>query len=143
MKTHQRIAIWGLLCFIMALMLSCGAMLSHGREVSTPRPNGLGVVIPTINPNTSLIGSIVNGTFIHDKDGRTATAVTIHPKGMYSLFDEGIAFCGDQADNLSTPDGHILQGILVFTYRRQASRLVDGVPCFELRSVYDIVERLP
>ena len=135
----KKIIIIILLAFIAAMMLTCGAQLSHA--TTTQRTNAFGAVIGNIDPNMSLLGSIVSGQLVADQDGRNATAIRIHPKGMYALFDESIAFCGDQTDKLSTPMGNILQGDLVFTYRRQASRLVDGVPCFELRSVYPIQEK--
>lgn len=136
-KTFQKIAVGFVLAVFVSLMLTCGAELSHG--TTTDQPNSLGVVISNINPNTSLVGSIVDGQIVADKDGREATAIRIHPIGMYALYDQTIAFCGDQTVKLTKPDGRVIQGDIVFIYRRQAARLIDGIPCFELKSAFPVL----
>lgn len=138
--TKSQIAAIILLSTLIALMLSCGAALCHAEGVQE-RPNGLGAVIDHVDPNVSLVGSLVAGQAIEDNDGREGTVVRIHPLGMYSLFDEAITFCGDEKDKITkTGTNDLLVGNYAFTYRRAASRLINGVPCFALRSVYPIVE---
>jgi hypothetical protein len=85
--------VWIAIFLILAIMASCGVALTHAKTTSG-HPNSLGVVVGEINPNTSLVASIIGGLFVHDRDGRTATALRVHPKGMYALFDEMILFCG-------------------------------------------------
>jgi hypothetical protein len=115
-------------------MLSCGVALCHA-EGAQERPATLGVVIDHIDPNVSLVGSVVAGQMVADEDGRQGTAVRIHPKAMYALFDETVTFCGDESARVSRADGTLISGNYAFTYRRAAARLIKGVPCFELRSV--------
>lgn len=137
--TNKTVAGIILLATLAALMISCGVALCHATEAQE-RPNGLGVVIDHSNPNVSLVGSIVAGHMVSDADGREGTAIRIHPRGMYSLFDETVTFCGDESARMMTPGGNLLQGWLVFTYKRASPRLISGIPCFELRSVDKIQE---
>jgi hypothetical protein len=132
-KTLQKLAVGFVLAVFLSLLLTCGAELSHGS--TSNHSNSLGIVISHTNPNTSVVGTILDGAIVADKDGREGTVLRIHPLGMYGLYDESITFCGDQTGAVSRPDGRILPGDLVFIYRRQAARLIDNVPCFELKSV--------
>jgi len=140
--TRKTLAAIVLLTTLAAVMLSCGAALCRGEVPQAPetRPTALGIVVDHSNPNASLVGSVVAGQMLQDADGRQATEVRIHPKGMYALFDETLLFCGDESSRVARPDGHLLTGNYAFTYRRAASRLIDGVPCFALRSVDKIAE---
>ncbi len=138
--TRKTVAAIVLLSVLAALMISCGAALCRADAPET-HPTPLGVLVDHSNPNVSLVGSIVAGQMVADADGREGTEVRVHPRGMYALFDETVVFCGDQRDKLTTPDGYTIVGNLVFTYRRAASRLINGVPCFTLRSVDKIEEK--
>lgn len=129
------------LAVFISLMLTCGVELSQA--TTTGQPNGLGVVIDKPRPNTVSIGTILDGAIVADKDGREGTVLRIHPIGTYALYDESLTFCGDQTVAIANPDGRIKQGDLVFIYRRQASRLLDGIPCYELRSVRALLPEKP
>ena len=130
---------------VLLLFMVCISILAHcsdtTKQCMLPEGcNSLGVVISNVDPNVSLVGSIVSGEMHQDKDGRVGTSVRVHPKAMYALWDESILFCGDESERLSTPDGNLLIGNYAFTYRRAASRLIDGVACHELVAVDKIVE---
>ena len=131
------------------LMVLAGLTLAHGAVTKT-RPNSLGVVIPMENPNTSIVGEIVGGDLKSDADGRIAVNLRIHPLKTYNLFDVSIMLCGketiygeqDIIDQLTIPDGdkyYFFMGYYVFTYKRVASRLMDGVPCHEFVDVNKII----
>jgi hypothetical protein len=107
---------------------------------TTSKSNGLGVVLNDIDPNISLIGTIMSGDIIQDDDGREGTNIRVHPKYTYGLFDESVLFCGFEGDRLSE-DNKMLAGNRIFTYRRAASRLIRGVPCHQLIGVDKVIER--
>lgn len=136
----NKIIVGFLFILIASLMLSCGAKIAHG-EV-TERRVGLGAVVETGNPNTSVVGSLISGEVVTDRDGREATALRIHPRSVYAFYDEGLIFCGDQTARLSSKDGRLIQGDLAFTYRRQAARMIDGMPCFELKAIDQVTRRI-
>lgn len=140
-RTAGKVIAGFFLAVIISLMLTCGAELSHGATIEEEMPRVIRELVQQENPNTSLVGNIIAGAIVFDEDGRAGTALRIHPKGMYALYDQTVTFCGDQTTEVATPDGRILTNDLVFTYRRAASRLIDGIPCFDLRSVYPILER--
>jgi hypothetical protein len=137
MINKQKAAYWiGLVIIALAIAFFILAVSSLGNATTTkPRENGLGVVISNIDPNDALVGSIVSGELHQDKDGRLGTSIRVHPKATYAMFDEAILFCGDESGALSLPDGTILKGNYAFTYRRAASRVIDGVSCHALISV--------
>jgi hypothetical protein len=130
----MREKISALLIAFMILGLLLVANYAHCATTSTAKHNSLGTTI-SIDPNAYFVGSIVSGEMHQDKDGRVGTNVRVHPKTMYALFDESIMFCGDESIRLSSPEGSILNGDYAFTYRREASRLIEGIACHELRSV--------
>ena len=141
MIRDKKFAAAAIIGFIAAVLLFCVAMtLVSDATTTKPRKNSLGAVINDIDPNMAIVGSIIDGNIHQDADGRQGTTIRIHPKAMYALFDESIMFCGDRSDVLTTPDSAILSGNYAFTYRRQASRLIDGVACHELVGVDKIVE---
>ena len=125
--------LWLVTMVVLFLCAYCGA-------TTTAHRNSLGVVISDVDPNTAIVGSILEGTINTDKDGRMGISVRIHPKASYTLFDESLMFCGDESDRLSDENGNILNGNYAFTYHRAASRLILGVPCHALVSVDKIVE---
>jgi len=126
-----------ILAAFISLMLTCGAELSHG--TTTTKPNSLGVVIDQTNPNAAVAGTILEAGVGADKDGREATIIRFHPIGTYGLLDQSIVFCGDQSELITSDNGNAIPGDLVFIYRRQAARLIDNVPCYELKSVSRIM----
>ena len=137
----KKVACGTLIGFIVLLIIFFVCMTILGHATTTkPRENSLGVVISDVDPNTAIVGSILEGTINTDKDGRMGISVRIHPKASYTLFDESLMFCGDESDRLSDENGNILNGNYAFTYHRAASRLILGVPCHALVSVDKIVE---
>jgi hypothetical protein len=141
MNTLRKIAAGFVLAILISLMLTCGAELSRG-ETTDELPRVVRELVLQENPNTSLVGNILSGQVVFDEHGRAATALRIHPIGMPLLFpDAGIAFCGDISEQIADRDGRITSGDLVFIYKRAAGRLIDGVPCYELRSVSPILSR--
>lgn len=83
------------------------------------------------DPNVILVGTIKDGNIIEDENGNQGTNLRIQSAGHY---DQSVMFCGYEGDRV-TENYHVIQDDLIFTYRRAASRLVNGVPCFELISV--------
>lgn len=133
----RKITVAVVLAFVIALMLSCAASLCHG-AVQQYKPNSLGVLIPTMNPNTAIVGQIVGGEQHVDKDGRVGINVRIHPVATYRLFDTSVMFCGDVTDKLTIRDGdkhYFFMGYYVLIYKRVSARLIDGVPCHDLLDV--------
>jgi hypothetical protein len=140
-RTAGKLVAGLILSIMISLMLTCGAELSRG-ETTSDLPRVVRELILRENPNASLVGQVVSGGVVYDDHGRAATALRIHPIGMPLLFtDTPLVLCGDISEQVSTPDGRIIQGDLVFIYRRQASRLIDDVPCYDLRNVYPILTK--
>jgi hypothetical protein len=134
--TNKRFAVQALLMVVGGVLMLLGTVLilaglAHSTTTVT---NSLGAIISDIDPNVALVGTVMSGEVIEDADGREATNVRIHPKYMYALFDEAILFCGYEGERL-TENGAMLAGPHTFTYRRAASRLIQGVPCHELVGV--------
>ena len=115
------------------LMLAAGSILAHGATAGRHQ-NSLGVVISDVNPVITLVGKEISAQYVTAEDGRIGTEFRIHPKATYALFDASITFCGDERDKM-TNDGSLLKGWYAFTYKRQAARLIQGVPCYSLVSV--------
>lgn len=137
------------LALLIALMLLAGAELCHG-AVAQYKPNSLGVLISTENPNESVVGEIVAGESHEYGDGRMAVNLRIHPFKTYRLFDVSVLLCG--RETIAGPEDVIRQmtiqdddrvyfysGVYVFTYKRVASRLVNGIPCHEFVDINKII----
>ena len=79
----------------------------------------------TENPYEYNVGSILD---VANVDGNLS--IRFSPLGTYALYDEQILLCGfpsDKFEGVTEP--------FVLTYKRQASRLVNGIGCHELLRV--------
>ena len=97
-------------------------------SVSTKHENSLGTVMYDSNPLMYIAGSLAIDKAVTEVDGNLN--LRIKPLGTYMLYDESILFCGMPVDKF--------QGItepFVLTYRRQASRNVQGIGCHDLLRV--------
>lgn len=111
-----------LLCVLLATTLGFAV-------TSKPRPNSLGVPEFLTNPNTYVLGRLVDGAVMNE-NGRYATSLRIAPSFTAGLYTEDLLVCGNVADAF---DG--MTGPVVITYRTHASRKFKGVACHELVSV--------
>lgn len=112
-----------LLSFIIALMLTCGAELSHG--TTQPRPNSLGVFQTYNSPYSYMIGAPVRVN-LYQYDGRYFTNVEFKALGASMLNTVPILFCGNALDQFG--DGRLR----AVTYRTQAARSFRGIGCHEI-----------
>ena len=106
------------------------AMVTLGHTSTTKaRPNSLGVPEEMHNSYTYMIGLPLDGQVLEGK----ATNIRVQPLGAPLLYDVDILFCGDVSSAFQ--DKH---GVLAIAYRMQASRMYQGVPCNELKSVFEL-----
>jgi len=120
----------GLLLVVLAF-----ATAAHCRTAN--QQNSFGAVISDDNPNIYMFGSVVGGAVVQCGKGY-CTNVTFNPHLTSTLHTESVLFCGDAADTFNG-----LRGPLVVTYRRQASRQINGIGCHNLETVYAIQETRP
>jgi hypothetical protein len=123
-----------MLLLVAGIVIAGTLMLAH---CTTTVTNSLGAVISDIDPNVSLVASLLGGEVHEDRDGREGFNLRLHPLYMYGLFDESVMFCGDVRSMLEGKKA----AFQVYTYRRAASRLIDGIPCHALVGVDDIVKK--
>ena len=97
-------------------------------ETTKPRPNTLGVLQEVTNPWTYIMGLPIDGQVLEGK----YTNVRIVPYAAPGLFDESILFCGDVSEAFRHA------GVVVVTYRTQASRLYRGVACHTLLDIHEV-----
>lgn len=129
---------WFEAVLVLAILLVL-TFAAHG-AVGKKQPDvGLGVVLYTENPNLYMFASIHDAALI---ERGAATNVEFSPAHTSLFFTQTILFCGNRAVAITDNAGGILRGPLVITYRRAASRLVDGVPCHDLVSVDKIKEKV-
>lgn len=125
------IAIGGLLLII--------AMHAQAATTGKPSGNSLGFQPYATNPNTYLFAAVAchgeQDCGVIERNKHMGTVVSFQPAHTYMLFPETVMFCGNEAERFN------VAGPLVITYKKQASRLVGGVPCHELVSVDRIAEK--
>lgn len=122
-----------LILFVLAVFFGIFTAFAHAATTSK-RGNALGVVVSDVDPNMTIVATLIAGEPHYDRDGRVGVNLRLHPKYTYGLFDTSIMFCGDivgMFDNRQTQ-------YQALTYRREASRLIDGIPCHELKGVDDV-----
>ena len=120
-----------LIAILAALMLTCGAELSHG-ATTQPRPNSLGLSQSYRSPMTYMVGSIE-----HVDSFSEATNIVFKPFGASMLDTETILFCGNVEKDL---EGGTNQTLFVFTYRANASRMYHGVACHEVYRILQLAD---
>jgi hypothetical protein len=107
---------------------------ANAKTSAQQQQSELGSLVLTENPNMYYVGEIIEGDVI-GSGNNVSISLRIHPLGTYLLFDENLVFCGREAiPKLLTDQEHLKDGWVAFTYRRQASRLVEGVACHTLIS---------
>ncbi len=122
-----------LVAYIIALALAflviAAVLIATGNASTTKaRPNSLGIAQFFDNPYSYLFALPIEGKYV---DGNLN--VRFQPYATPDLFDESVLFCGDVSEKF---DGK--KGPLVLTYRTQAGRMVQGVGCHELLSVFEV-----
>lgn len=127
----QKVGVGALLALIGALMLTCGAELSHGSTIQ-PRPNSLGLSQSYRNPMAYMVGSVE-----HVDSFSEATNVVFKPFGASMLDTETVLFCGNIEREL---EGGTNQTLFVFTYRQNPSRMYHGVACHEVYRVLQLAD---
>ena len=109
--------------FVAALLIVTGSA-----STAKVRSNSLGAPQFFDNPYTYLFGLPIEGKYV---DGNLN--LRVQPYATAELFDESVLFCGDVAVAF---EGR--KGPLVITYRTQAGRMVQGIGCHELVSVFEV-----
>ena len=112
-----------LLAFLTALMLTCGAELSHG--ATQPRPNSLGILQTYTSPWSYMVGAPVRASLYQHGD-RYYTNVEFKALGASMLNTVPILFCGNQLSAFG--DGRVR----AVTYRTEASRRFQGIGCHDI-----------
>lgn len=133
--SEQKIAIYFAFLAILFLCL-CGLFIAtgHAATTSSKKSNAFGAQTITVDPNVTLVASLLGGEVHRDGDGRLGYNLRLHPKYTFGLFDESVMFCGDvrgMLENKSTT-------FLAYTYRKAASRLIDSVPCHQLIGIDEV-----
>ena len=82
----------------------------------------------TENPLMYQMGSVAEASNV---DGNLN--LRFQPTGTYALYDENILLCGLPVDMFRNSGK-----VIVLTYKRQASRLIEGVGCHELVRVTSV-----
>jgi len=133
-KTSMKISLLIPLVFVFTMIL-LAASLGHCRTTSK-QPNSFGTVVYNENPFAYIVGEIIGGGVV-GSGSNTSFSVRIHPRGTYLLFDESVLFCGteDNVRKLLEDGSHLKAGTLAFTYRRQGSRIVEGIACHDIVAV--------
>jgi len=113
--------------FVVAVIAMMWALALHASgAVTTKHENSLGVVQYTSNPLMYQAGGVADApNSVSNIDGNLN--LRIKPLGTYMLYDESILFCGmpiDKFRGVASP--------FVLTYKRAASRTIQGVGCHEL-----------
>ena len=128
--TNRTAFSWGALVggLIVFLAIACyaNAMTTNNRQ------NAIGAVIESKNMNTYLFAVPIAGQII-EHDEEVVTNVRFQPYGTPALYDETVLFCGDVSESFNGKTG-----ILVVTYRRQATLNYKGIGCHELDSVFEV-----
>jgi hypothetical protein len=119
-----------LLIIALVFLVIVAVMIATGQASTTkPLPNTLGVAQFYTNPYTYLLALPLAGQVFEEK----YTNIRFAPYAAADLFDVSILFCDDVTEQFKGK-----QGILVVTYRTQASRLYRGISCHELLSVFEV-----
>lgn len=132
----QKIAIYFAFLAILFMCL-CGLFIATGHATTTTsakKSNVFGAQTLVVDPNVTLVASLLSGEVHEDTDGRQGFNLRLHPKYTYGLFDESIMFCGDIRPMMENK----FTRFQAYTYRRAASRLIDGIACHALVGVDDV-----
>ena len=120
-----------ILSILLGLLLAL-CVVDAQASVSHKHQNGLGVVISDDNPYIYLMGLPVDSKVFEDNH-RIYTNIAVRPYGTDMLHTEQLLLCGNETVSF---DG--MTGVLVITYRREASYSAGGVGCHDLLKVFQV-----
>lgn len=110
-----------------------GIMFCVGHTSTTGnRPNSIGADKIYVNPYSYHLALPIDGQVLEGK----YTNIRFWPYGTPDLYDESVLFCGDVESEFNGR-----KGVLVITFRTQASHLYRGVPCHELINVFEVTAK--
>lgn len=97
--------------------------------------NSLGAVISDYNPWVYDLGALRTGSVFYcdQRKEEACTSIVFSPFGVDTLSTEQLLFCGDQSDEFKNKKAPI-----VLVYRRQGSRVYDGIACHNLLKVFEV-----
>lgn len=114
---------------IAVLMLFIVVIATGRADTTGNRPNSIGADKIYVNPYSYRLALLIDGQVLEGK----YTNIRFWPYGTPDLYDESVLFCGNVESEFNGR-----RGVLVITFRTQASRLYRGVPCHELISVFEV-----
>ena len=111
--------------FAVVSVITTVLLLANTAHCSTTKPqvNSLGVL--QYNDNPLIYEAVQTIAEVTEVDGNMN--LRVKPVGTYMLYDEIIMLCGLPIDKFSGVDEPF-----VMTYKRQATRMAEGVACHEL-----------
>ena len=127
MKLERGVAAIITVLSLIAMLCFCMIALGHA-ETTKARPNSLGVPEIVTNPYTYILGLPIDGQVLEGK----YTNIRLWPYGAPALYDVSILFCGDVTYSFHK------KGVLVVTYRIQASHTYKGIACHDLLGVFEV-----
>lgn len=117
------------------LILILGALAASGKCTETELERPIGDLVPTINNNVYIFGTLVGGTVMKDPvTGKWATGIRLQPVGTPLVYEESVLLCGDRVEDFKG-----MQGVIVVTYRRTAHERFQEIACHSLVSVSEVV----
>ena len=119
--------------FTLTFLVIAAVLIATGHaSTPEPRPNALGAPQFFSNPYVYLLGLPIDGQLLEGK----YTSIRFAPYAAPDLYDVSILFCRDV-----TPMFEGKRGVLILTYRAQASQAYKGVGCHALLSVIAVPEK--
>jgi hypothetical protein len=97
-------------------------------ETTKERLNSIGADQLVTNPYTYILGLPIDGQVLEGK----YTTIRLWPYGASALYDVSILFCGDVTYSFHK------KGVVVVTYRIQASHTYKGIACHDLLGVFEV-----
>ncbi len=117
---------------LLFMFVAAVAILTGHAATSSKHDNAIGSIQYFDNPNIYQVGKAVGLAYVGQSKAFT---VRIQPLATYSLFTEDVLLC-EGAELFAGKENP-----LVLTYRRQASRLIDGVGCHTLVRVDEMKKK--
>lgn len=125
----QKVLGWFIILALSFLAFVAVMIATAHATPTTNRPNSLGADQLYINPYSYRLALPIDGQVLEGK----YTNIRFWPYGTPDLYDETLLFCGDV-----TPEFNDRKGVLILTFRTQASHLYKGIACHELISVFEV-----
>jgi hypothetical protein len=118
---------------VLAVLLTCIFAVASPKQ---SRQNSFGAVIAGDNPNIYLLATLACNDgcgFLRDEKDRVYSNLKFAPYNTPMLYEEPVLFCGDVREKFKGK-----QGVLVLTYRRQATLNYQGIGCHDLYNVFEV-----